>query len=495
MFTDDARSRVWEQVQSRGIRSFAKFMTPSVIDEAAQMCQRRISSNPLNLMTLAWIGVAYALDGTKSFANILIVTFKILTDAPDSPLGNIDAKSEPADLPGRTGRRFAKKAVKKRQSKHRPQSDEPTRVTEEAFVQARARMPLEFWIALSLLLADRFAKERDDMIRWKRFRLLALDGTLVNLPRYQPLARHFGTAKGGHGGRIPQARMVMLQFPLVRVPYRWAIGPKCQAERTMAVPLLTHLQKDDLLLMDRGFWSYGLFNRIVHQRAFFVIREIAHAHLKRVQTLGPKDTLVRYAPTDRKWRKLDLPQEMVLRRIGYQVRGFRASALITNATDPNDISYQEWVGMATKHEAGRVLDNAIYHRRWEIETSFRELKVSQRMKHLRGRTPGTIHYEIGSHVLLYLMVRWLMVEAALEHRQDPLRLSFTEALAELNDMAQTLVTASPQRVRDILLPRLLSRIASHRVPLRPGRHYPRPNDTKVKDLGYGRKKMPSKLIA
>ena len=84
----------------------------------------------------------------------------------------------------------------------------------------------------------------------------------------------------------------------------------------MAGPLLNHLHKDDLLLMDRGFWSYGLFHRIVQQSAFFVIREISHAHLKRVQTLGTKDTLVRYAPTDRKWRKLGLPEEMVIRRIG-----------------------------------------------------------------------------------------------------------------------------------------------------------------------------------
>jgi hypothetical protein len=442
-------------------------------------------------MHLVWIGLGCALDGASSFATVLTVTFKILADVPNSPL---DPESQLPHLPGRSGRRLARKAAKKKRSKHHPRRNDPTQVTEEAFAQARAHMPLDFWITLALLLADRFAQERDDMIRWKRFRLLALDGTLVNLPRYQALSDHFGTAKGGHGGRIPQARMVMLQFPLTRVPYRWAVGPKSQAERTMAEPLLDHLLKDDLLLMDRGFWSYGYFWRIAQREAFFAIREIANANLKHLQTLGPKDSLVRYLPTAPKWRKLGLPKEMVLRRIRYQVRGFRPSALITNVTDPNVISYQEWVGMTTKHEAGRVLDDAIYHRRWEIETSFRELKVSQRMKQLRGRTPGTIYYEIGAHVLLYLMVRWLMAEAAVEYGLDPLRLSFTDALREIKHMARTMVTASPQRVRNVLLPRLLRRIADYHVPLRPGRHYPRPNDTKVKDLGYGRKKQPTKLV-
>ena len=151
--------------------------------------------------------------------------------------------------------------------------------------------------------------------------------------------------------------------------------------------------------------------------------------------------------------------------------------------------------MTTVHEAGRVLDNSIYHRRWEIETSFRELKVVQKMKELRGRTPGSIDYEIASHVLLYLLIRWLMVEAASERGIDPLRLSFTEALREIDMMVRTLLTASLDRVHQVLLPRLLHRIASHRVPSRAGRHYTRPKDTQVKNLGHGRKQLPSKIIA
>ena len=104
--------------------------------------------------------------------------------------------------------------------------------------------------------------------------------------------------------------------------------------------------------------------------------------------------------------------------------------MITNVTDPTVISRAEWISMTTIDEAGRVLYDSIYHRRWEIETSFFELKVVETMKTLRGRTPGTIDYEIASHVLFVLAgALVLMVEAAVEHGQDPLRLSFTlEAL-------------------------------------------------------------------
>ncbi len=112
---------------------------------------------------------------------------------------------------------------------------------------------------------------------------------------------------------------------------------------------------------------------------------------------------------------------------------------------------------------------------------------------LRGRTPETIAFEVAGHVLLYLLIRWLMVEAAAEAGVDPLRLSFSGALEELKAILPSLVQAGPGRAAGELVPRLLSRMASHRVPFRPGRHYPRPHDTKVKNKGKGKKQLPSKV--
>ena len=98
------------------------------------------------------------------------------------------------------------------------------------------------------------------------------------------------------------------------------------------------------------------------------------------------------------------------------------------------------------------------------------------MKHLRSRTPEGVHYEVAGHVLLYMLTRWLMVDTAEERELDPLRISFVHAQRELLDLRPALLTSSPQRVARVLLPRLQQRIAEHLVPLRPGRHFPRPAD-------------------
>jgi len=182
----------------------------------------------------------------------------------------------------------------------------------------------------------------------------------------------------------------------------------------------------------------------------------------------------------------------------YRVAGFRPTALVTNLLDRR-ITRRQWVGLATREQAGLTLDprGGLYHRRWEIETTFCELKVRQGMEgSLRGRTPRAIAYEVAGHVLLYLLVRWLIVEAATaaDVSPDPLRVSYLHALNELADIAPALLTAAPRRARQVLMPRLLARIAAHVVPARPGRHYPRPGDTKVKYKGRGKYRLPSKTV-
>jgi hypothetical protein len=288
----------------------------------------------------------------------------------------------------------------------------------------------------------------------------------------------------------------MLQLPLARLPWRYTLGPKKKGETTAAADLLSQVRPDDLVLMDQGFWSYGLFGTVQDRGAFFAIRLRSDVGVRTVKRLGYRDRLVEIAkPTGPRWRRSPWPDHLKLRVIDYQIRGFRPSAVVTNILNPKLVSRPEWVRLSTQTAAGsQRLDVGLYHRRWEIETTFRELKVTQGLEGgLRSRTPEAIAYEVAGHVLLYLLVRWLMVEAAAQAGTDPLALSFRAALRELLDLAPLLLTASAQHVERVLLPRLLQRISQHRVPFRPGRHYPRPHDTEVRNLGNGRRRLPHKL--
>ena len=474
MFRDERRFEVWETICQRGIRAFASQLTPDVLAETAQRAGLVVAKSPLCLVNLVWLGIAAALDKTQNFATILTVTLKLLEDQQEFYATQVGrAKKQAQRQTTKRGARRRKKIC--RRSKHSPYRDDPTLVSEEAFAKARSRMPLAFWVNLIVVLSERFGQKHRRLLEFRGFRLLAMDGTTIDLPNWKPLRNYFGTARNARGNQNAQARMVMLQFPLARVPFRYELCPLDQGEVTIARRLVQHMCSNDLVLVDACFASYGLLWDIQRRGAFFAIPIKRELNLQHTKRLGRHDALMRWSPKDSRgqWRKEGLPKSIELRVITYAIPGFRPQRLATNVLDARRISRDDWVRMATDCSENGKFQPGLYHRRWEIETTYRELKVEQGMEGgLRSRTPESIQYEVAGHVVLYLLVRWLMVEAAVERGKDPLRLSFKHALRELLALHPSLVTAAPEWI-PILLVRLLNRIAEHEVPYRPGRRYPR----------------------
>jgi len=465
MFLDRTRCQVWDQIRQHDFRFLGRFLTPPLLRQAAHRAGLAIGRHPLHLVNLVWLGLLAALHPSKNFTDILTLTLKLLRDHEGfdhTPLGRASRRSRP-----RRGRRAT----------HDPRRDDPTQVSEEAFTKARRLMPLAYWTALLVLLGERFEAAHGPCQRWCGLRLLALDGTCLALDHWPKLRTHYGTAKNAHGCQTVQARMTLLQFPLTRLPYAYEVGPLAVGEVTMARHLVPRLQANDLVLFDRGFFSYGLFWQVQRQDAFFAVRWRRGIRVRRLRRLGPGDDWVRWQPKDSRgqWRREGWPRAIDLRRIRYHVPGFRPDALLTNLTDPQRVSRSDWVGLAAGSEVGRPLQSSVYRRRWEIETTFAELKVRQGLEGgLRSRTPAGVEYEIASHVIVYLLVRWLIVEAATaQGLPDPLRLSFVEALRELLDVWEALLTSRACWATQVLIPRLLERVAQHVVPDRPGRSFPR----------------------
>src|SRR5690606_1280968 len=111
-------------------------------------------------------------------------------------------------------------------------------------------MPWSYWIALIMILAEDFENQHPNSVRFKDYRLLALDGSCIDLDGWKPLANHFGRAKNGSSRGRTQARMVMLLFPLTRIALRYELTPLAEGERTVATRLLRGLRPKDLVLMD-----------------------------------------------------------------------------------------------------------------------------------------------------------------------------------------------------------------------------------------------------
>jgi len=90
--------------------------------------------------------------------------------------------------------------------------------------------------------------------------------------------------------------------------------------------------------------------------------------------------------------------------------------LITTILDPEQAS------------AGELA--AVYHQRWEFESSLAEIETRQRGSYrvLRSHSPEMVRQEIWALLLTHYAIRALMYEATDPERLDPLRMSFIRTL-------------------------------------------------------------------
>jgi hypothetical protein len=88
----------------------------------------------------------------------------------------------------------------------------------------------------------------------------------------------------------------------------------------------------------------------------------------------------------------------------------------------------------------------LYHRRWEIESVFDELKTHLRQgrRVLRSKTPDLVRQEFYGWVLAHYAVRWLLHQGAARHRIPHAELSF-KGHAELLRRTQPRSGAFPPR--------------------------------------------------
>ena len=80
MFMDEQRCTVGDRTRQLDLRAFGEVLSPALFRKAAQAAGVVLRKGPLNWANMAWLGIAAATHTTKSFADILVLTFRILED-------------------------------------------------------------------------------------------------------------------------------------------------------------------------------------------------------------------------------------------------------------------------------------------------------------------------------------------------------------------------------------------------------------------------------
>lgn len=333
-----------------------------------------------------------------------------------------------------------------------------------ALTHARGRLPIA---VMQRLAADALRHTEDRANRWRGFRLRALDGTAVSMPRAAALFEHYGTHRVRHGAvRYPLARFCCLLDVGASTIVDYRFGPFTTTETTMATQMLGSVGPGDLVLADRCFAGSPTLARLSARGTAFLMRKNARLIVERlpvVQRLGKYDFLTDL-PVSKPARKLDptLPETV-------RVRIFQATW-----KTPSGETITEWfvTSLLDAKKFKRKPLARLYHERWRIETSYLEFKQTFHADVLRSKTVDNVEKEFAAHVLAYQLVRRLMAAAAEKHDVQPTEISLLNAARAIVRFSHHMA-AAPTWALPIYYERLLDAIAAGRIDVRPGRLEPR----------------------
>ncbi len=291
--------------------------------------------------------------------------------------------------------------------------------TDSGLSQARRRVGVAPLRWLFDLLRGPAAILAQRATRWRGLLVCAIDGTTMTVPDSPRILTRFTKQRGNHGGTgYPQIRLVAL-VALVACGTRTIIdavfGPTTVGETTYTPRLLRSLHAGMILLGDRNFGAQNLIRDIAATGADVLIR------LKNSRKMP---ILARY------------PDGSYLSMLGgLRIRVIEAQITIATTTGRHTGIYRLATTLTNHHHYPSAELIGLYHRRWEIETAYLELKSSiLGGRILRARTPTGIEQEVYALLLVYHLLRTAMADATSTRDDvDPDRASFTIAWQTARD--------------------------------------------------------------
>lgn len=246
-------------------------------------------------------------------------------------------------------------------------------VTKSAFSQARQKLSFTAFVEMNRLCSDYFYAHANYK-RWRGKRVFAVDGSTLLLPEHPDISSEFPRASD-----FKQARISIMYDPLNELIHDCLLDNIHVDERTLLDGHLDHFERDDLLLLDRGYPSFRLINELGKREIHFCMRMCRGFNTKidAFRDSNKKEQIVYFSQTGGikvkfKLYKVALPGEDEI--------------LLTDIID-RKLSVKDF--------------ELLYHLRWGSEEGFKYLKARMETPNFSGKTPAAVRQDF--HAKAFIM--------------------------------------------------------------------------------------------
>lgn len=306
--------------------------------------------------------------------------------------------------------------------------------------------------------------------------LVALDGTMLDVPATAANVAAFGPPHGGGGtGAWPQVRLVTLAAcgtrDLMDAVFRGRRAAR-SSEQDLARKIAAggRLRRGMLALADRNFSGYPVVACLAATGADVLIRAKTSQRLPVLEALAdgsyrsvlPDPAAARvlaHRNGTRRRRGSSLGPDSRSGLPGIAVRVIEADITITAAGQPPRTERCRLITTLLDPAAAPAAQiAACYAQRWEIETGYREIKTFTRGagRVLRSRHPAGIAQEIWALLCICQLTHTTRAAAASASGLDPDRISYTITLRAIRRAvitARTAGSATAEALSSLLPPR------------------------------------------
>ena len=282
---------------------------------------------------------------------------------------------------------------------------EDTTISNSAYTQARAKLNYTAFEEFAQMSAEMFYKD-GEYERYRGFRILAIDGSVVTLPNSDDIKKEFNPMIvkcqiDAFKKEVVQARASCLFDVLNNIAIDASITNKNRSEendlaaydeRTLAMEHLEYCTIDDLVIMDRGYPSYELFAK-VYNKTNILCRIRKNSFNKAKFLFDPhsekKDVILEInAPKQLKdkLRLKNIPTKMKIRFVQVILDNGTVEVLATNVLDNRTLKTSDF--------------KALYALRWGIETYYDLIKNRLYLENFTGLTALAVKQDFFATIFL-----------------------------------------------------------------------------------------------
>jgi hypothetical protein len=360
--------------------------------------------------------------------------------------------------------------------------DNKKEYSKQAFSEARQKLsPDVFKISNDNIISQYYSD--DDFKKYKGYRLLSIDATILEIPNNKETRIMYGYAENGTGSKTARAMSSDLYDIENDIIISAKLDRYTSSERKLAKENIEkmlgykHDNSKNLILFDKGYPSIEMISFLMEKGINFLMRA-KKVSLKEIDEAKEEDQEItikidknRRKELKRQGADFQVGQSFKIRVIRVKLENGEEEILITNLS-PDILSVDE--------------AKELYFKRWGIETKFDGLKNRLEIENFSGNKPIAIEQDFYASILisnLAALIRQDAEEEAITNRQDKklkyeykINTNILFGKLKINLISLLMEDDNDERFR--LYNDLVQDIASNVVPIRKNRQFPRKKSLK-----------------